>query len=52
MKNSFTLSKNQVLDMINLNIPYVIRIKVPNNLNIVINDLLRGQIVINSYKKI
>lgn len=49
MKNSFTLSKNKILNLINYNIFYIIRIKIPFKVNIIFKDLLRKFIIVNSF---
>jgi len=48
MKNSLSLSSKDVEDLINNNIPYVIRFKMPENENIVMQDMIRGEVKVNS----
>lgn len=48
LKNSLTLSDNQVKDLINSGNPYVIRFKVPENNEVVINDIIRGEVRVKS----
>lgn len=44
MKNSLTLSKGQVEEYKSSNIPFVIRIKMPDSGEIGFNDLIRGEV--------
>jgi glutamyl-tRNA synthetase len=48
LKNSLTLPDNQVKDLINSGNPYVIRFKVPENKEVVINDIIRGEVRVKS----
>ncbi|MCS6981412.1 MAG: glutamate--tRNA ligase [Flavobacteriales bacterium] len=48
MKNSLTLSRDEVQARIRNGEPYVIRIKIPRNEEVRVNDLIRGTIVVNS----
>ncbi|MEQ8425291.1 MAG: glutamate--tRNA ligase, partial [Cyclobacteriaceae bacterium] len=48
MKNSLTLSKEEVSNQIQNSEPYVIRLKVNASEEIVLNDLIRGKVVVNS----
>lgn len=48
MKNSFTLSKEEVEQKIANGEPYVVRFNMPENETIKINDLIRGEITINT----
>lgn len=48
MKNSLTLSESEVLQKFESGEPYVIRLKVPNNEEIKLVDLIRGEVVVNS----
>ena len=48
MKNSLTLSKDEVKKRITSSEKYVIRIKVPRNEEIKLNDTIRGWVSINS----
>ncbi|MBD79740.1 MAG: glutamate--tRNA ligase [Crocinitomicaceae bacterium] len=48
MKNSLTLTKEEVEARINNGDPYVIRLKAPRNEEIRLNDLIRGWVVVNS----
>lgn len=48
MRNSLTLSKEEVEELMALGNQYVVRIKIEPNENIVVNDLIRGEVVINS----
>ncbi|HPI53220.1 MAG TPA: glutamate--tRNA ligase [Chitinophagaceae bacterium] len=44
MRNSLTLSKDEVVELKSQNTPYVVRILMPENETIVFNDLIRGEI--------
>jgi glutamyl-tRNA synthetase len=48
MKNSLTLSEDEVTKNIENGVPYVIRIKMPTTENIVLNDMIRGEVIFNS----
>lgn len=48
MKNQFTLSPNEVEKLIENGAPHVIRLKVPENIEIKFTDIIRGEIVVNS----
>jgi glutamyl-tRNA synthetase len=48
MKNSLTLSAEEVKRKLEAEEPYVIRLKVPVNEEIRLNDLIRGEVVVNS----
>lgn len=48
MRNSLTLSDENVKDLIYNGTQYVVRIKIEPNTNIIVNDLIRGEVVINS----
>ena len=48
MRNSLTLSKEELEELIKNKTPYVVRIKVEPNIDITVNDLIRGEVVINS----
>lgn len=48
MKNSLSLSEDQVKSMLEAGQPYVIRIKMPRNEEVKINDLIRGWVVVNT----
>lgn len=48
LKNSLTLSEGEVTEYIKKGVPFVIRFKMPENEDIVINDLIRGRVVVNS----
>jgi len=48
MKNSLSLSNEAVEDLINKNMPYVIRFKMPENENIIMQDMIRGEVIVNS----
>lgn len=48
MKNSLTLSRDEVQARIRNGEPYVIRIKIPRNEAVRVQDLIRGAVVVNS----
>ncbi|MDR0872623.1 MAG: glutamate--tRNA ligase [Prevotellaceae bacterium] len=48
MKNSLTLSENEVTEKIAAGENYVVRIKIEPNEDITVNDLIRGEVTINS----
>ncbi len=48
MKNSFTLSKEEVQQKIDAGEPYVIRFNMPVNQIIEVNDIVRGKIKVNT----
>ena len=48
MKNSLVLSKDEVQSKIDGGEPYVIRIKLPRNEEIKLNDIIRGWVVVNT----
>ena len=48
MKNSLTLSETEVKELIAAGTPYVIRLKVPENQTVAIDDLIRGIVTFNT----
>ena len=48
MRNSLSLPTKEVEDLINSGVQYVVRFKVEPNEDVVVNDLIRGEVVINS----
>jgi glutamyl-tRNA synthetase len=48
MKNSLTLSDEEVQNRLSAGDPFVIRIKIPENEEIVVNDLIRGRVEVQS----
>lgn len=48
MRNSLTLSADETKVLVDAGNQYVVRIKIEPNENIVVNDLIRGEVVINS----
>lgn len=48
MKNSLTLTQEEVTQRIENGDPYVIRLKAPRNEEIRLNDMIRGWVVVNS----
>lgn len=48
MKNSLTLSQDQVNDLLEKQTPYVIRMKMPRNQDVRFEDIIRGWVVVNT----
>lgn len=48
LRNSLTLSKDQVDELLANNTPYVIRMKMPRNIDIRFEDIIRGWVVVNT----
>lgn len=48
LNNSLNLSEEEIATKIDAGIPYVIRFKIPENQNVVLDDLIRGKITIDS----
>jgi glutamyl-tRNA synthetase len=48
MKNSLTLSQDQVNDLLEKETPYVIRMKMPRNQDVRFEDIIRGWVVVNT----
>jgi len=48
MRNSLTLSEDEVKKLLDAGNPYVVRLKVPRNEEIRFHDIIRGWIVVNS----
>lgn len=48
MRNSLTLSTGEVSDLLSKKVPFVVRIKFPENKSIVVNDIIRGTVTANS----
>lgn len=48
MRNSLTLSEDEVKKLLDSGAPYVIRLKVPRNEEIRFHDIVRGWVVVNS----
>lgn len=48
MRNSLTLSEDEVKKLLSEGTPYVIRLKVPRNEEIRFHDIIRGWVVVNS----
>ncbi len=48
MKNSFTLSEDEVKQKIKSGHPYVVRFNIPENEEITVKDIIRGEIKVNS----
>ena len=48
MKNAFTMSEKDVEDWINAGKPYVIRFKMPEKEELVVKDIIRGEVKVNT----
>lgn len=48
MKNSITLNEAEVKRLLLSDTPYVIRIKIPENEEIIVNDIIRGEVRVHS----
>ena len=48
MQNSLTLAKNEVQSRLESGVPYVVRIKIPENENVKVVDLIRGEVSVHS----
>ena len=48
MRNSLSLSKEEVDSLLNSKTPYVIRFKTPENRTIIVNDIIRGEVSLNT----
>lgn len=48
MRNALTLKQSEVKILLESNTPYVIRLKVPENEEVKVNDLIRGEVIVNS----
>lgn len=48
MRNSLTLSEEEVKSLIDAGNQYVVRVKIEPDENIHVNDLIRGEVIINS----
>lgn len=48
MKNSITLSSDEVKSLLDGGTPYVVRFKMPRNREVIINDIVRGKVVVNT----
>ncbi|MEN9918860.1 MAG: hypothetical protein RL662_1296 [Bacteroidota bacterium] len=48
MKNSLTLTEQELKSLLDTGINYVVRFKIEPNENIEVNDLIRGKVIINS----
>lgn len=48
MRNSLTMSKAEVESLLKSEAPSVIRFRVPENVEVKVNDLIRGEVIVNS----
>ena len=48
LRNSLSLTKEEVDDLMSNNTPYVVRFKTPENKTIIVNDIIRGEVSLNT----
>ena len=48
MRNSLTLDENETTKLIKSGAPYVVRFKMPDNQNVVVEDIVRGTVNVNT----
>ncbi len=48
MRNNLTLGKDELEDLFESGEPYIIRLHVPENRDVIFNDLIRGEVKVNS----
>lgn len=48
MRNSFTLSKEEAESLVKSNVPFVIRLKVPDREDVSFEDVVRGKVTVNT----
>ena len=48
MKNSFTISAEDVLENINSEVPYVVRFNIPESEDLIVKDIIRGDVKVNT----
>ena len=48
MKNSFTLSEKEILEKINNGEPYVVRFNMPSDRELILHDIIRGEVKVNT----
>ncbi len=48
MRNSLSLSKEEVDELLSKNTPFVIRFKTPENRVVIVNDIIRGEVSLNT----
>ena len=48
LKNSLALSKKEVDELLQQDTPYVVRFRMPENESVVMHDLIRGEVVVNT----
>lgn len=48
MKNSFTMSESEVQSKINNGEPYVVRFNMPSDRELILNDIIRGEVKVNT----
>lgn len=48
LRNSITLPDREVQQYLEYGVPYVVRIKIPENEQVVVNDLIRGEVIVGT----
>ena len=48
MKNSLSMDESELKNILENSVPYVVRIKIPEDETIIVNDLIRGRVEVNS----
>jgi len=49
MKNSFTLSEKEIQEKINNGEPYVVRFNMPSDRELILHDIIRGEVKVNTF---
>ena len=48
LNNSLTLSREELQSRLDQGVPYVIRIRIPENETVIVNDIIRGEVVVQT----
>lgn len=48
MKNAFTLSEDEINELKKSGVPYVVRFNMPENRDVIVKDLIRGEVKVNT----
>ncbi|MDA3840214.1 MAG: glutamate--tRNA ligase [Patescibacteria group bacterium] len=48
MRNSLTLSKEEVDELLNSGVKHVVRFKMPKNKKVIVNDIIRGEVIVHT----
>lgn len=48
LRNSLTMSKNEVQDLLANQVPYVVRFLIPEHTEVIMEDIIRGKVVVKS----